>query len=222
MSVQHALLYFMANEPALSVAQLQRQFETATANIWPINVGQVYQTIKRLHRDELITSGGKTTDPDSGRTVELFSITDEGRQQVEQWFTHPTITPWNARDELVIKIALAAEYAHGTLPELLQRQRQAVMKELRDVTRRKADTSPTQRADRLLIERRIFDLEAMARWLDHVETLQPPDDRAPTSDKNSDLNVRSSTTTNTSPQGTTINTSQQGTTINTSPQGDAS
>ena len=87
--------------------------------------------------------------------------------------------PRDDRDELVIKIAIAAQLAvsHTTmvnLRELIQTQRRATMSELREITRLKAQTPAEQSAERLLYERRIFDLEAEARWLDHVETLATP------------------------------------------------
>lgn len=43
----------MLSEHPRSVGKLKTDFENRTRNTWPINIGQVYQTIKRLTRDGL-------------------------------------------------------------------------------------------------------------------------------------------------------------------------
>lgn len=41
----------MLSEHPRSVGKLNTDFENRTRNTWPINIGQVYQTIKRLTRE---------------------------------------------------------------------------------------------------------------------------------------------------------------------------
>ncbi|AHI18635.1 helix-turn-helix transcriptional regulator [Corynebacterium casei] len=41
----------MLSEHPRSVGKLKTDFENRTRNTWPINIGQVYQTIKRLTRE---------------------------------------------------------------------------------------------------------------------------------------------------------------------------
>ncbi|WIM92451.1 PadR family transcriptional regulator [Actinoplanes oblitus] len=36
--------------------QLREEFEARTGEVWPLNVGQVYQTLQRLERDGLVES----------------------------------------------------------------------------------------------------------------------------------------------------------------------
>lgn len=111
------------------------------------------------------------------KTRRIYQITEEGKLALVQWWLSPTIKSRDDRDELVIKVAMAA-LVGANLTELIQKQREAAMTELRAITKLKATTPPEQSAQRLLLERRIFDLEAEARWLNHIETLSPPKENA--------------------------------------------
>ena len=162
MSIKLALLSLLADHPR-GVGQLRHDFEDITKHTWPVNVGQVFQTIQRLERDGLIAHHGSEIG-ETGRSAEIYAITQAGRDVVHDWLTTASMRPRDDRDELVIKIAIAAQLAVSD----------TTMSELREITRLKAQTPAEQSAERLLYERRIFDLEAEARWLDHVETLATP------------------------------------------------
>ena len=55
MSVRHALLALLSEGPRYGM-QLREDFEAATGDVWPLNVGQVYTTLQRLERDGLVES----------------------------------------------------------------------------------------------------------------------------------------------------------------------
>lgn len=176
MSIKFALLSLLAEQPR-SVGKLKSDFDVRTRDTWPVNVGQVYQTIRRLTRDGLVDVTGSDTGA-SGRHTEVYSVTEAGRAELSSWWHAPVLPPPTDRDELVIKTAIAAS-AGDALPDgldlraVLHTQRLAVLDELRALTRRKADVPPTATADRLQLERRIFDLESQIRWLDQIEALPP-------------------------------------------------
>ena len=50
MSIKHSLLALLADGPR-SASQLQQQFSDRTQAVWPLNIGQVTQTLARLERD---------------------------------------------------------------------------------------------------------------------------------------------------------------------------
>ena len=52
MGVREGLLALLARGPRHGY-QLKLDFEQATAEVWPVNIGQVYTTLQRLERDEL-------------------------------------------------------------------------------------------------------------------------------------------------------------------------
>src|SRR5215472_7123296 len=51
-SVRHALLALLSEGPRYGM-QLKEEYEGATGDAWPLNVGQVYTTLQRLERDGL-------------------------------------------------------------------------------------------------------------------------------------------------------------------------
>ncbi|WPF66740.1 MULTISPECIES: PadR family transcriptional regulator [unclassified Corynebacterium] len=158
MSIRNALLSLLAEHPR-PVGQLRSTFESSTAGTWPVNVGQVYQTIKRLERDGLVEK--------TGDSPEAYALTPAGRTELHRWWQQPENKTPNERDGLVIKVAMAALNPEVSLTEILDAQRQATMKRLRELIRDKAQAAPGARW--LLCERQILELEAELRWIDLIE-----------------------------------------------------
>ncbi|EFC86551.1 PadR family transcriptional regulator [Parafrankia sp. EUN1f] len=61
MSVRNGLLALLAERPMYGY-QLRAEFEARTGSTWPLNIGQVYTTLRRLERDGLVT-GERATSP---------------------------------------------------------------------------------------------------------------------------------------------------------------
>lgn len=170
MAIKHALLALLSCQ-AQSASQLRLGFQEATGDIWPLNIGQVAQTLTRLERDGLIQESGMTQS-NNGREVQLYAITAEGETALAQWWHTPTLHTELERDDLVTKIALAANSDVDIL-QLLDMQRMGVVEKLRNLHKENRALPETRTPEKLLYERRIFDLEAEARWLDRVEALAP-------------------------------------------------
>lgn len=154
MSIRFALLSLLQEHPQGS-AQLQAGFHERTGHTWELNIGQVYQTVKRLERDGLIAKTGREGKAD------IFGLTPAGERELEDWWASAVVKPADDRDELVIKMAVAKDRA-----PIIRAQREAIMSRLRELTR-----TPAEGAADLLKQRQIFDLEAEARWLDYLEEL---------------------------------------------------
>lgn len=152
MSIKFALLSLLGEQPQGS-AQLQSTFHERTDNTWPLNIGQVYQTVKRLQRDALIEVTGREGKAD------IFSLTADGKRELQEWLATAVEKPADDRDELVIRMAVVPDRG-----PLIKVQREANMARLRELTRMQAEG-----AAELLKQRQIFDLEAEARWLDYLE-----------------------------------------------------
>ncbi|MDU0479316.1 PadR family transcriptional regulator [Staphylococcus chromogenes] len=172
MPIPHSLLTLLAEKPR-SASELRRSFEEITMQLWPLNQGQVSQTLNRLQRDGFVEKHGQAVG-ERGHTTDLFAITQAGRDELERWFSRATVQAENERDELVIKIAVAQSVRKSDTEQLIQLQREAVMQQLRETMRQSRETPPERSAQRLLLERRIFNLEAENRWLDYIETLKDP------------------------------------------------
>lgn len=166
MSVRNALLALAAQRPA-GVCRLKQMFEDQTCGAWPLNIGQVYQTMQRLERDGSVTSHLETN---GGRDSEVFEVTEAGRRILEEWWSTPVPRENFERDELVMKLAVAAADPSVDVAGLIQTQRRSTLSALRDVTRLKAGADDDELAWKLILERHVFDLEAELNWLDHIES----------------------------------------------------
>ncbi len=166
MSVRNALLALVAQQPA-GVYRLKQMFEEQTCGAWPLNIGQVYQTMQRLERDGQVISHAETN---AGRDSEVFELTDVGREVLAAWWSTPVPREHPERDELVMKLAVAAADPTVDVEAMIQTQRRSTLGSLRDVTRLKASADEGELAWKLILERHIFDLEAELNWLDHIES----------------------------------------------------
>ena len=169
MSVKQGLLALLAEEPMYG-ARLRSEFEARTGGTWTLNVGQVYTTLARLERDGLVEPVGGSDD--EGRIA--YRLTEAGRSEIESWWLTPVDRDSTPRDELVIKLALAVTAPGVDVQRVVQTQRTATLKHLRDLTRLKSRASdePTTHdlAWLLVLENLLFAAEAEVRWLDHVES----------------------------------------------------
>ena len=167
MSVKQGLMALLEQEPMYG-ARLRAEFEARTGGTWPLNVGQVYTTLSRLERDGLVVASGGD---DEGRIE--YSLTASGRAEISQWWLTPVTREASPRDELVIKLALAVTLPGVDVAAVVQAQRTATLKHLRDLTRLKARAQePADGRDlawSLVLENHLFAAEAEARWLDHIE-----------------------------------------------------
>lgn len=168
MSVRQGLLAILDQGPCYGY-QLRAEFDRRTGSTWPLNVGQIYNTLDRLERDGLVE---KADTDDQGHVY--YGITDAGRAEVANWLGSPVTRGQSAaRDELAIKLAVAATLPGVDIAHVVQVQRTASLSTLQDLTRAKraADEPSTAEdlAGLLVLDSLIFSVEAEVRWLDHVE-----------------------------------------------------
>jgi DNA-binding PadR family transcriptional regulator len=178
MSVKYGLLALLERGP-MHGYQLRAAFEESTGGTWPLNIGQVYTTLSRLERDELV---GPLPKHDEGQRP--YRITDAGRAELASWFATPISRTDRPRDELAIKLALALTTPGVDVRAVVQAQRGATMRTLQEYTRLKARADqPADLSWRLVLDTMLFQAEAEVRWLDHCEAslvrYAPPPVRVP-------------------------------------------
>jgi DNA-binding PadR family transcriptional regulator len=162
MSVRSGLLALLSEAPKHGY-QLRLEFEARTGGTWPLNIGQVYTTLARLERDGLVEV---VAEEDGQRT---YDVTPQGRHAVAQWFAEPVKREAPPRDELAIKLAVAATTPGIDVQQVIQAQRTETMRGLRDCTRLKAETPDGDLAWLMVLDGLIFNAEAEMRWLDACE-----------------------------------------------------
>ena len=164
MSVRHALLALLSEGPKYGL-QLRQEFEARTGEVWPLNVGQVYTTVARLERDGLVASDD-VEEPGPQRT---YRITPEGVDELAAWLRTPPAADAPPRDELVIKILVAARLPGADVAQIVQAHRRRLLESMSRFTRLKQDAAEDDLGLLLVADAEIFRLEAIVRWLDAAD-----------------------------------------------------
>ncbi|MFG0319171.1 MAG: PadR family transcriptional regulator [Planctomycetota bacterium JB042] len=172
MSIPLSLLAILSDRSAHGYG-LKARFEESTAGAWPLNVGQVYTTLRRLERDGLVLP-----EEGEGGARQTWRITDAGRTALEDWFGTPVDDEPPARDELSIKVLLAVAADAVDVTDIVRRQRVATMERLQRYTRRKRAADPERELPwTLLLDALILKAEAELKWLDLCEARLAERDR---------------------------------------------
>lgn len=173
MSVRHALLALLSDGPKYGL-QLRHEFEARTGEVWPLNVGQVYTTLQRLERDGLVASDGADDGPQKG-----YRITGDGTAELTAWLETPPDMAQPPRDELLIKVLVAAQVPDVDVLQLIQAHRRHLIESMQRYTGVKADAPADDIALALVVDAELFRIEAMVRWLDTAEIRLPQLQAAP-------------------------------------------
>ncbi|OIU88427.1 PadR family transcriptional regulator [Microbacterium sp. AR7-10] len=164
MSVRQSLLAILDQGPCYGY-QLRSEFDRRTGSTWPLNVGQIYNTLERLERDGLVARGAVD---EHGHVY--WEITPAGRAEVRTWLDRPVERGRGTRDELAVKLAVAVTLPGVDVARVIRHQRTASLARLTRLNdaRQSAD-GPEQLARSLVADSVIFAAEAELRWLDHIE-----------------------------------------------------
>ncbi|MFS0714076.1 PadR family transcriptional regulator [Microbacterium sp. 2P01SA-2] len=167
MSVRLSLLAILDQGPCYGY-QLRTEFDRRTGSTWPLNVGQIYNTLDRLERDGLVEKGAV-----DGQGHVYWQITDAGRAEVASWLGSPVERPAGTRDELAIKLAVAATLPGVDVGEVIAAQRRSSLAQLEELRSSEYaggnPDGPEELAWSLVVDSMIFAAEAEVRWLDHTE-----------------------------------------------------
>jgi DNA-binding PadR family transcriptional regulator len=162
MSLKFGILGLLTEAP-LHGYEVRGRFETMMGGSWEVNIGQIYITLQRLERDQMIESIGERGD----RGKIAYRITNLGRQELNTWLTQPDIDPQLLHEDLFVKILLLRRLAPDNLVDLLQEQQQVKLQHLRNLGAIERQARVNGRHDLLLIVRgAMMHTEADIKWLD--------------------------------------------------------
>jgi DNA-binding PadR family transcriptional regulator len=163
MSVRFAMLALLSEGPKYG-QQLREEFEARTGEVWPLNVGQVYQTLQRLERDGLVDSDAIG---DEGSQKD-FRITADGERELARWLRTPPDLSSPPRDELVMKVLVALHVPSADVHAVIQAHRRYLVELMQRWTRIRED-DPGDLSTVLAIDAELFRLDSVVRWLDAAE-----------------------------------------------------
>ena len=167
MSLKYGLLGLLVEEP-LHGYEVKNRFEAMLGGTWEVNIGQVYTTLQRLERDGLVRPAGERGD----RGKLLYEISDSGRKALNEWLAQPESGPQELREDIYVKLLLAARLANGDLGPLLGRQKRAYLQRLRDLNQLETRARKDGRTDLArLVRGALLHTEADNKWIDELSEM---------------------------------------------------
>ncbi|MFI5610707.1 PadR family transcriptional regulator [Amycolatopsis sp. NPDC051903] len=159
MSVGTTLLALLEPGPRHGY-DLKRAYDEQFGQDKPLAYGQVYATLSRLLKNGLVEVAG--VEAGDGPERKRYTITEAGVTDVERWLATPEAPEPYLHNTLYTKVVLAL-LSGRSATAVLDSQRAAHLKEMRELTRRKRDGDL---ATQLICDHALFHLEADLRWLE--------------------------------------------------------
>jgi DNA-binding PadR family transcriptional regulator len=160
MAVKHLFLVLLGRQE-LHGYELKSGFEDLAGGRWPLNFGQVYQTLGRLERDGLIESQevAQVERPDK----KVYRLTEAGRKALQDWLKQEE--DWNLFfDELALKMLSFELLERDEALSILRSYRGFILKVIKGLTdMRTRELEGSTQA--MLLERNIYRAEADLKWV---------------------------------------------------------
>jgi PadR family transcriptional regulator, regulatory protein AphA len=84
LAVKHSILGLLHYKD-MHGYRIKEHIEKNFGHMWSINHGQIYQTLKKMEAEGLITLADVSPSDNGGPTKKSYSITDEGRREFADW-----------------------------------------------------------------------------------------------------------------------------------------
>lgn len=159
MSTGHALLGLLEERPRHGY-ELKRLHDRLFGGEKQLRFGQVYASLSRLLRDGFVVVDA--VERDEGPNRKRYAITPDGVARLEEWLLDPVDPDAYLRSEQFTKVVLAL-LSRRSAEEILDAQRAAHLRTMRELTRRKRSGDI---ADALTADFALFHLEADLRWIE--------------------------------------------------------
>jgi DNA-binding PadR family transcriptional regulator len=176
--MQEVVLALLAKEPSHGY-ELRARLQDALGPLGEaMNAGQIYVTLGRLEKAGLVAVQPVPGQADRDRKV--YALTAEGQQRVADWLAEVT-WPKPAPAEFHLKLVAAAAAGLADPVGIVDAQRRALLRGLRDAQRAAMAEAPGTAAG-LLLEGVVLRLQADLRWLEACEqhwTSRSPTNRNP-------------------------------------------
>jgi PadR family transcriptional regulator AphA len=102
--------------------------DSSIGYFWNENYGHIYPVLQKMEEEELITKEVKQTE---GRpTKNVYSITQKGREELEEWLMLPT-EQGPIRSEFLLKIFLSKDIPVKNIIEKIQKVKEDCEKDLK-------------------------------------------------------------------------------------------
>lgn len=102
MSIKYAILGLLHYKD-MHGYQIKDHIEKNFGNMWTVNFGQIYTTLKSLHNEGLISLSQVVASDTGGPHKKLYSITERGRTEFRDWLKSPPEKQMLLRDPFLMR-----------------------------------------------------------------------------------------------------------------------
>lgn len=164
MSVRDGVLAILTIGPAYG-HQILAEFRSRAPHRGPINVGQIYATLERLAKQELVDSGGRTDDG-----LPLHALTAAGQDAARVWMTRPVSDPLPDWTELLDQLLITRSVDPARAGALAGRYHELWTAEADEVELAAESMTATahESAERLALLARLAHARSVAEWIAEV------------------------------------------------------
>lgn len=172
MSVKYAMLGILA-EQDLHGYDLKSNFDEKVGDFWSLNYGQIYTTLDRLEKEDLVTYDRQSQEKRPDRKI--YSITPKGRRELAEWLSTPVNKIRALRDEFFIKLLFMDKTDPQPVLNLIEKQKALYLTQMNKLTQQKVALKKKAKSrdslmTELLMDAGLFHAEADIKWLAMCES----------------------------------------------------
>lgn len=144
--------------------ELKLQLDSLLGTKGKINPGQIYTTLDRLIRDQLVLNAGVDE-----QERKLFELSPQGTAELEKWLLEP-VSYTSTKDDFFFKWSCARKINFDNEKKMLEEQKAMIIKEVMDLTKLKTELLLQGDENKyLLVTGALLHLEADLNWINQVE-----------------------------------------------------
>ncbi|RDW19683.1 PadR family transcriptional regulator [Oceanobacillus chungangensis] len=163
MSVKHGILTLLFQQQHHGY-ELKLELDSLLGINGKINPGQIYTTLDRLIRDNLVSSPGS-----DDQERKLYEIEPKGKDELEKWLLEP-VPYYTSKEGFFFKWNCARKIHFEQEKNMLEQQREMIIKEVMELTNLKTELLLQGDENKyLLITGMLLHLEADLNWIVQVE-----------------------------------------------------
>jgi DNA-binding PadR family transcriptional regulator len=157
---------------------MSRTAKEATRHFWAASDGQIYPQLKKLSEEDFIE--GEREETEGGRERVVYSLTDKGREALDDWLNSGARAHYELRDEGLLRLFFAEELSVDQLRAqvaAMRHRHQRALEHLEDLQPRAPDLACAHLTLRYGLDLHAFSIA----WYDRLDAdlaERPPDERA--------------------------------------------
>ncbi|GIN92554.1 PadR family transcriptional regulator [Siminovitchia terrae] len=163
MSVKYGILTLLFRQKHHGY-ELKLELDSLLGIKGKINPGQIYTTLDRLVRDQLVTSPGL-----DDQERKLFELKPQGKKELEKWLLEP-VPYYTTKEDFFFKWSCARKISFAQEKQMLEQQKTMIINEVMELTKLKTELLlQGDENEYLLITGLLLHLEADLNWINQVE-----------------------------------------------------